>query len=418
MKKILFWILTFLWIWLSFCNAQILVEDEPLYSIYHNSELWLISVYDWTNWITLQDKNLWAENLNDYWYYYQRWNNYWFQWWTNTSQTMYSFESYVWINYFSLASFCTRKDWCFYQNTTPVWNAFKNAWWDGWDSSRRKWPCWGWFHVPLVSEFQFLINIWLNVSDFNSIFYIPLPWYIDYGWVKFSQGSNYSLWTSQYNTNSANTRYFSSLNWSSSSYSLWNSLASRWLSVRCFSDEFVVPDSSWSLVYWNSQTFPSSWCPDQSINVYYNNWNSSWTIICDWTQAIEINWLSTITSTNTRTPYFNINYRDEDNQLLTESYSKDILYLKNWLFKKTYTWNNERILSYNWSESNFFTWYVPTFDIVFTGDTWEDTWNVFNNFAQNSLQVVLSNIPSYIQYVIIIMLLFFILGLARRKKRR
>ena len=56
--------------------------------IFHNPANWLISIsWDWTTWITISDKNLWATAVyNDWatlsqancWNYYQRWNNYWF----------------------------------------------------------------------------------------------------------------------------------------------------------------------------------------------------------------------------------------------------------------------------------------------------------------------------------------------------
>lgn len=151
------------------------------------------------------------------------------------------------------------------------------------------------------------------------------------------------------------------------------------------------------------------------IDVYYNNWNSVENITCDWTQAIDIRWLSTITSTNTFTPYYNISYTDKDNQKLIESYSKDILYLSGWLFKKTYTWDNERILTYQWSSENTFTWYVPVFDVTWTIN--ENTWNMFNNFTDNVLTLLLSNIPIYVQWVTLIAVLFLILWIIRRFKR-
>ena len=117
MKKILISILTILWVWLSFCSSD--------YSIYHNSDLWLISVYDWTTWFTLQDKNLWASNLNDYWHYYQWWNNFWFDVGSNTNSTKYDFSNYYWDNYYSFMSYCNDSSaWCFYQNNNTSWNGY------------------------------------------------------------------------------------------------------------------------------------------------------------------------------------------------------------------------------------------------------------------------------------------------------
>lgn len=197
----------------------------------------------------------------------------------------------------------------------------------------------------------------------------------------------------------------------SSIYACCNSESSDWTWV---SVSYISSDSMLNCIWL------SWWSSSSNIDVYYNNWQSSTSIECDWTQAIEINWLSTLTSTNTFTPYFNIDYTDEDNQKLTESYSKNTLYLSGWLFKKTYTWDNERVLTDTIESPNSsFSWYLPTFDVTWSIDNNNEfTWNVFNNFADNSLKVLLSNIPSYIQYVIMIILLFFILGFIRKFKRR
>ena len=196
----------------------------------------------------------------------------------------------------------------------------------------------------------------------------------------------------------------------------YSDLASVDYMYTCFA--FVPFPEFWVNSYQDNCSI-GSWSSSSDITIYYNNWNSSQSITCDWVQAVEIQGLSTITSTNTFTPYFNIDYKDEDNQSLVESYSKDILYLSGSLFKKTYSWNNERILTSQSDSNSVFTWYLPTFDITWSVDpNNEFTWNVFNNFADNSLKVLLSNIPSYIQYVIIIALLFFILGFIRKFKRR
>lgn len=43
--------------------------------IYWNSTLWLISIQNGSDWITISDKNLWATNTWDNWLFYQFWNN-------------------------------------------------------------------------------------------------------------------------------------------------------------------------------------------------------------------------------------------------------------------------------------------------------------------------------------------------------
>ena len=178
---------------------------------------------------------------------------------------------------------------------------------------------------------------------------------------------------------------------------------------------YIYSFSEFSSVFW------WGWSSTPEITVYYNNWQSSTGISCDWTQAIEIQGLSTITSTNTFTPYFNIDYIDENNQLLTESYSKDILYLSGTTFKKTYTWwnNNYWVLtSQSWNSESIFTWYVPVFDVSGTTQPFDTEYNMFNNFADNSLKVLLSNIPWYIQYVFIIWIILLLIWIVKMLKRR
>lgn len=116
---------------------------EPLYEgeettwgdvwpgIYHNSELWLISIsWDWENWITIADKNLWATSTDtgstdSYWYYYQWWNNYWFPGsWFTTSSTRVNASNYWPGNYYNNSVFITtssNNDWSTIRNDNLWW---------------------------------------------------------------------------------------------------------------------------------------------------------------------------------------------------------------------------------------------------------------------------------------------------------
>lgn len=186
----------------------------------------------------------------------------------------------------------------------------------------------------------------------------------------------------------------------------------------CASDS-VCSDNSFFMysIYWSCD-YLWWWSSSSSdIIVYYNNWQTT-SISCNWDNIITIDWLSTMSSISTFTPYFNINYTDQNNQILTESYSNNILYLSGWQYLKTYTWwsNNDWVLNLQSNWDNWFTGYLPTFNV-----TWNiteiDTWNVFNNFAENSLTVLLSNIPNYIQYVIMFALLLFVLWIFRKLRK-
>lgn len=53
------------------------LEWDNLSHLVYNEDNWLITVYsnDFSYWVTLQDKNLWASSVWETWDYYQYWNN-------------------------------------------------------------------------------------------------------------------------------------------------------------------------------------------------------------------------------------------------------------------------------------------------------------------------------------------------------
>jgi len=341
MKKILFWILTFLWIWFSFCSAQ-LFEDEPeslTCGGASNCKLLTWHVEDLTNTTNMSYKYFLHLPTSSIPYYFTNYSTYWSYSFTYSCQL----ENVVGLN-------------CWNVQLTSSY-VYSN-----WSISSQ--------YVAFNSD------CYKSYSQWNSTF----PFIFD---VSFRYNTNYSAWYS--------------FDWS--------------CTIVVNDSNFVFPDES------------SNSCPDpepSTINVLYNNENSTTNITCNWDNVIQIDWLSSITATNTFTPYFNINYRDEDNQLLTESYSKDILYLSWSLFKKTFTWDNDRILtSQSSSNDSSFTWYIPVFDVSWSTQPIDTEYNMFNNFADNSLKVLLSNIPWFFQYFIIfsiILLLIWIIKFFKKKR--
>ena len=60
-------------------NSEIIIGSLANWWILWDSVNWMLFISaDWTNWITIADKNLWATNVWDDWLYYQFWNNRWF----------------------------------------------------------------------------------------------------------------------------------------------------------------------------------------------------------------------------------------------------------------------------------------------------------------------------------------------------
>lgn len=187
---------------------------------------------------------------------------------------------------------------------------------------------------------------------------------------------------------------------------------------------FTCTSAQWDTC-WNYITYLDSnidncnnwWSSSSSdITVFYDYWHSSTSVVCNWDNSIFINWMANLSNQTTFTPFFNISYVDEDNQNLIESYSKDMLYLDNWQFKKTYTWDNQWILTVQnqW-------WSTP--DIIFTWETLPVvvTWNsdnVFSNFGDNALMLISSNIPWIITWWFILFIILIIIRLFIPKNRR
>lgn len=294
-KKILFWILTFLWIWLSFCSAF----DFDI------SKLSSISVYSWD-----------ITSIPD-------------------------------IAHFSLTPWL----YCI---------AYGSLWFD-WSNLRLTFSP-EYLITESATYYQYIVR---NVNNNLNTFYC----------FDISSNTDVSLYPNSY---SITWQYY----------------------IFPFNDYFLNSSSS-------------------SINVFYNWFNDVESFTCDWDTSIYLDWNYNYTSSNSLfSPYINIHYTDSDNQVLTWEYEKTDLFL-DWQYNKLYTWgsNNFWFLTPIESPDLNIISYQPTFDVEFTWDI-VDTWNIFNNFAENSLKFTLSNVPNYIQYVIIIMLLFFILWFIRKFRRK
>ncbi len=129
--------------------------DKTRWTIYRNETLWLISVYskETNNWVTLQDKNVWAENVWDNWYYFQWWNNYWF---TSASEATSSEKvdaSWYAPSTYNEPPINTRGDWSSVRNSDLWWwvtwavtidNVITNTWvlsvnWETWHVTVESW---------------------------------------------------------------------------------------------------------------------------------------------------------------------------------------------------------------------------------------------------------------------------------------
>lgn len=101
--------------------------------IFWSSTDWLISLSsNWTDWVTIMDKNLWATNVYNTWNtlseancgkYYQWWNCYWFAfaWNVTRTSTQVNASTYWPWNYYSAPMFITWYTWDSSDNRNLRW---------------------------------------------------------------------------------------------------------------------------------------------------------------------------------------------------------------------------------------------------------------------------------------------------------
>jgi len=127
--------------------------------IWRHKWLWLISLYDWSSWTTIADKNLWAtkawnswDSLNESncWYYYQWWNNYWFpySWPSSTATSQVDVSNYWPTNPYYSNTFIKRSSSPYPRGTSSFVinrstgnqvSAYYNLWWQYLPESLYKW---------------------------------------------------------------------------------------------------------------------------------------------------------------------------------------------------------------------------------------------------------------------------------------
>ena len=231
----------------------------------------VITVKNWTDAITILDRNLWATAagtgckwqwmncLDDqtYWYHFQWWNNYWFSinWTIITNPTQVDASDY-WPGtnngYYSGSTFI---------NVSTGWDSSDNwnlRWWttsddnfnldDGtWkvtNASERQWPCPQGFHVPSYWELKKISNIlWDNQTEIHNKLLIPLAGYRDKSNASvdhddFSKYAN--LWSSSPSSSSNRSLGVSLSEYNVDRMERSDDIRSQWFSVRCFYDKYEI----------------------------------------------------------------------------------------------------------------------------------------------------------------------------------
>lgn len=230
--------------------------SQPVWAgVYHDATLWVISLSsDWTNWITIADKNLWATRVWDFGDaltadncggYFQWGNNYMFPftWPVNTSNTQVDTTGYWPWNYYNDSNFvCGYNDWSNPRNA--------NLWWGTTNTDiARRWPCESWFHVPSFQDWSSLMSIlnWLSV-EYEIRWYLlkcPPMWTWNYEYPPSHLDNSISLWTST--LYSADQQFWFCYTITPNFVWLWQASVGR--PIRPFANTPVVPDSTRTVLY-------------------------------------------------------------------------------------------------------------------------------------------------------------------------
>lgn len=253
-----------LWWWVTWIQQRIAEVKEVYYNttkiwpaypvwVYWNQSLWLISASsNWTDWVTITDKNLWATavynqwdtmNESNCWKFYQRWNNYWFSftWTPSRTSTKVNVSSYWPNNYYSSSTF-VRVNWEWRWWTDASSTTALNLRWDITNTNEaRRWPCPEWFHIPSHTEGQVLMDIPRTLQRLTwdakrAVYKIPKCWFRDnYTAQVVDTWSDWAAWT----TTQEATNFW----WTMPSAWFW---PAWWLNIRPFRNEPVIPTDEWT----------------------------------------------------------------------------------------------------------------------------------------------------------------------------
>jgi hypothetical protein len=224
-------------------------------------------------WITLEDKNLWAENI---------WNtgNY-YKWGNNSSINT--------ENYKNIQSIKEDNAWWWWDDLDTS-NSSIFRWYDlenhkATNSISRQWPCNKWFHVPSAGEISELVKLYYNLkwmsnsindrqwwsqiydSNLNFINDLKIPragviWY----------GMYFNEWDSFFQSSTKKEEYYW-YHFYQTSNNIMSNWSSRdidyWIPVRCFKNEYVRHPKTvtfyanwWTFSWWTTKeqyTYNYSW---------------------------------------------------------------------------------------------------------------------------------------------------------------
>ena len=300
-------------------------ENEPF-------EAQFITISDWTDTITILDRNLWAKKAwtgcedpswwtvcewwdDTYGYHFQRGNNYWFDPNDSSIKTNAKSVSSSWADWDDSGSY--NNSWYYgttfiisdyshwydyWKDSTSSSSNHENLWWWEWDyddankgfwinNENRRGPCPEWFHVPSYGELQKLQSMLnaggkRNTGTLHNELLIPFAGLRNYTDASvYGMGGNASLWSSS--PFSASYPASQGLNLYIGGYLAISSFYRAYaLSVRCFYDSYQPFTQSFTLSFTGSE-----WGSVDTWSIEAEEWSSisrdaeagtvsiSWTVV-------------------------------------------------------------------------------------------------------------------------------------------
>ena len=239
----------------------------------------------------------------------------------------------------------------------------------------RRWPCPEWFHVPSVTEWEWLNTImaWLNLNTwlvYTVYLHMPVAGRRDLSDSSLdSQGSLGFYWSSSpFGSDDSDQAFYLRLDLFSE---IWvdGHFRAHGFSIRCFKDSFEVPTSSWTVIEW---TLGSAW-------IFRNQTDGLISITSDWSTGYTIMdknlWATTVWSdwdTRTQANMWNIyqwwnNYWFPSTWTISNTSTTQVD--ASWYWPSTANWYYESdtfiIESFDWSSvQNDDLWWDTTWTIT------------------------------------------------------
>ena len=225
-----------------------------------------------------------------------------------------------------------------------AWTGINLSWWTCVTESDRKWPCPSGFHVPALTEWQWLKTIMTSVSWSGASYWIS-NLHMPLAGARYSANGGRISYGMRWNYQSSTPYKSLALVSGAVDDSHWNS-ESEGYSIRAFKNEFVVPDSSWTVVnwtLWNAWIFwdqtnglisiTSDWTTGYTMQdknlwatVVYNDWDTLTAANCgnlyQWWNNYWFSWDWTLTTSSTKvdaSDYWPGNYYSSSTFITTES---------------------------------------------------------------------------------------------------